>query len=162
MFCLFKVIKYLETSQALVSSEDLVVKTNFCYLGCHPQSDSSIENWWLTVQRWMQHGCGGRCSQECSMPKIKSGGRMVCPAALYGTECWPAIKNTEWPFHAMGISMFHWSLGIFLLDQLSDDIVWQQWVLQPITEKMWENCLRWDGLHSTSSTLHCFLHHLPL
>ncbi|XP_023217642.1 uncharacterized protein LOC111620027 [Centruroides sculpturatus] len=85
---------------------------------------------------------------------------VVQPIALYGSEHWPSTKAAEWLLHSMEMLMAHMTLGVSLLDHITNDTIHQQFGIAPIEAKMREMpALVWPRL--TISPRYSFQHCLP-
>ncbi|VDP25384.1 unnamed protein product [Heligmosomoides polygyrus] len=70
---------------------------------------------------------------------------IVRPVAMYGAECWPAIKEVETRLSVMETKMLRWTAGVTRLDRIRNDEIRRRLDLAPIADKLREACLRWYG-----------------
>ena len=146
--------EYMETglsnSTIHVNDQELTKVNCFRYLGSRLQNTGGIDlevhaRISATWMRWKEV-TGVLCDRK--MPtrlKSKIYRTVVRPVALYGTECWPMTKAAEHRLHVMEMRMARWTLGISLLDHLTNDEIRRQLGITTIGDKMRENRLRWYG-----------------
>ncbi|VDL70796.1 unnamed protein product [Nippostrongylus brasiliensis] len=60
-------------------------------------------------------------------------------------ECWPATKEVERRFSAMGMKMLRWMAGVTRLDHITIADTRERFGGVPIAEKLRETRLRWYG-----------------
>ena len=71
--------------------------------------------------------------------------KVVRPAVLYGSECWPLKKTQVQRLMVAEMRMVRWMCGFTRLDRIRNEEIRDLAEVAPIEEKMRESRLRWFG-----------------
>ena len=86
------------------------------------------------------------CDKRVSLGlKGKVYRRVVRPAILYGSECWPLKKLQVQRLMVAEMRMVRWMCGFTRLDGIRNVVIRNLAGVAPIEEKMRESRLRWFG-----------------
>ncbi|EYB86391.1 hypothetical protein Y032_0279g1180 [Ancylostoma ceylanicum] len=70
---------------------------------------------------------------------------VVRSVALYGAECWSAVKERERRLSVMETTMLRWTAGVTRADRIRDEKTRERFGIVPIADKLRETRLRWYG-----------------
>ncbi|KAH0454565.1 hypothetical protein IEQ34_016489 [Dendrobium chrysotoxum] len=130
------------SSEGFVTLSDQVINkcTSFRYLGSIVQSDgeiygdiiSRIQVGWLN---W-RNASGLLCDRKVPLKFKGKFYKMVRPAMLYGTECWPLKEKHNIKLSVAEMRMLRWMSGLTLRDKIRNERIREKVVLSARNEDM--------------------------
>ena len=139
-----------ETGTITVGGSDLPRTERFKYLGSTLSANgelryeiaSRINATWMKWRSTTGVLCDRRINERL---KSKIYRNVVRPVALYGSECWPTIRDNERRLVVMETKMLRWTSGVTRLDHIRNEDIRDRYGVAPIVEKLRERRLRWYG-----------------
>ncbi|GER38520.1 1-deoxy-D-xylulose 5-phosphate reductoisomerase [Striga asiatica] len=125
-------------------------KETFRYLGSMIQNDGGIDGDvrhriavdWLKWRQASNVLCDKRVPQRL---KGKFYRTAICPAMLYGAECWPTKRQHVQQLSVAEMRMLRWFCGHTRRDRIRNEDIRDRVGVAPIEEKLVQHRLRWFG-----------------
>ncbi|EYC44290.1 hypothetical protein Y032_0466g1977 [Ancylostoma ceylanicum] len=137
-----------ELSTIQVDGNDLRRTNYFKYIGSILSADGNLAH--EVVARvnatWLKWRSMTGVLCDKNIPdrfKSKVYRAVVRSVALYGAECWPAIKEVERRLSVMEKKMLRWTAGVTRADRIRNEKISEQFGIAPIADKLRETRLRW-------------------
>ncbi|XP_022207903.1 uncharacterized protein LOC111064468 [Nilaparvata lugens] len=152
MHCNFSGIRTsnISVAQPQLDGTPLKQVDHFKYLGSTLASTASVDRdikdritaAWLKWRSLTGVICDAKMPIEVKGNIYK---RAIRPVLMYGSECWAMRKSDEQQIHVTEMKMLRWSGGVTLKDKVRNEYVRGTFKVANITNKLWENRLRWYG-----------------
>ncbi|VDP11972.1 unnamed protein product [Heligmosomoides polygyrus] len=139
-----------ESGSIKINGTELARTSLFRYLGSAIASDgglmvevnSCVSAAWSKWRSLTGVLCDRKITEHLKSKIYKT---VMRPVAMYGAECWPAIKEVETRLSVMETNMLRWTAGVTRMDRIRNDAIRQKFGVAPIADKIREARLRWYG-----------------
>ncbi|EXB68727.1 DNA repair protein rhp54 [Morus notabilis] len=143
-------LEFSKSDEISLDGVEIGASRKFRYLGSIVQYEGDIEEdiqqrikaWWVKWKNATRVLCDGK------MP-IKLKGKfyrtVICPAMLYGSECWVIKRQHISKMSVVELRMLRRMSGHTRMDCIRNEVMGSKLGVAPIKDKVREGCLRWFG-----------------